>query len=223
MLKWWVIMLNDSLILLGQGTLETIYMIFLSGLLATAIGIPLGILLFTTRRCGIFQNLLVNKLLSGLVNIIRAIPFIILLIALIPFTRFIIGTSIGTNAAIIPLSMAAIPFIARIVESSLIKIGYGLIEAGKAMGATPLQIIHKIMIPEALPLIIHGITTALISLVGYSAMAGAVGGGGLGSVAINYGYQRFDFNIMLSTIVILVVLVYGIQYVGEKLSHRFTH
>jgi D-methionine transport system permease protein len=162
-------------------------------------------------------------MLSSIVNVLRAIPFIILLIALIPITRFIIGTAIGTNAAIIPLSVAAIPFIARIVESALIKVGNSLIEAGIAMGASPLQIIVKIMIPEAFPLIIHGITTALISLVGYSAMAGAVGGGGLGSVAINYGYQRFDLPVMLGTIVILVLLVYGIQFLGDKSARRFTH
>lgn len=216
--------MSDSITtLLFQGTLETIYMILLSGFIATIFGIPLGIILFTTRKGGLLENVIYSKSLSALVNIIRAIPFIILLIALIPFTRLIIGTSIGTNAAIIPLSIAAIPFVARLVESSLVKVGDGLIEAGLAMGATPLQIIHKIMLPEAMPLIIHGITTTLINLVGYSAMAGAVGGGGLGSVAINYGYQRFDFGVMLGTVIILVVLVYAIQYLGELIAHRFSN
>lgn len=216
--------MSDNFIhLLFQGTLETVYMITLSGLIATLFGLPLGIILFTTREGGILQNAFYSKSLSGLVNVVRAIPFIILLIALIPFTRLIIGTSIGTNAAVIPLSIAAIPFVARIVESALIKVGDGLVEAGMAMGASPLQIINKIMIPEAMPLIVHGITTTLISLVGYSAMAGAVGGGGLGSVAINYGYQRFDFGVMLGTIIILVILVYAIQYLGEVVAKRFSH
>ena len=191
-------------------------------MIAIVIGGPLGILLFTSRKGGILQNV-DNNSLSAIVNVIRAIPFIILLIALIPLTRLVVGTSIGTNAAIIPLSVAAIPFVARIVESILIKIGDGLVEAGLAMGASPLQIIRKIMIPEARPLLVHGITTTLINLVGYSAMAGAVGGGGLGSVAINYGYQRFDLMVMLATIIILVLLVYSIQYCGDVIAKRFSH
>ncbi len=216
--------MSDSMIsLLWDGTLQTIYMIAVSGFIATIFGTPLGVVLFTTRKGGILQNLLYSNGLSAVVNIIRAIPFIILMIALIPLTRLIVGSSIGTNAAIVPLSIAAIPFVARIVESSLIKVGDGLVEAGMSMGASPIQIIRKIMLPEAMPLIIHGITTTLISLVGYSAMAGAVGGGGLGSVAINYGYQRFDFGVMLSTIIILVVLVYVIQYLGEHIAARFSH
>lgn len=215
-------MQSNFISLLTQGTVETLYMVGLSGLIATIFGLPLGILLFTTRRGGILQNTIYNKSLSSIVNVIRSIPFIILLIALIPFTRLIIGTSIGTNAAIIPLSIAAIPFVARIVESALVKVGDGLIEAGLAMGATPFQIIRRIMIPEALPLIVYGITTTLISLIGYSAMAGAVGGGGLGSVAINYGYQRFDLPVMLGTIVILIILVYAIQYAGDLIAKKFT-
>jgi D-methionine transport system permease protein len=215
--------MQNNILLLTQGTLETIYMVGLSGFIAVVFGLPLGVVLFTTRRGGILQNQLYNKGLSSIVNVIRAIPFIILLIALIPLTRLIVGTSIGTNAAIFPLSVAAIPFVARIVESALIKVGDSLIETGIAMGATPIQIISKIMVPEAMPLVIHGITTTLISLVGYSAMAGTVGGGGLGSVAINYGYQRFDVMIMLSTVILLILLVYGIQYVGDKIAMRFTH
>lgn len=216
-------MQNDFLMLLAQGTLETLYMVILSGVIAVVFGLPLGIILFTTRKGGILQNFLYNKSLSSIVNVVRAIPFIILLIALIPLTRLIVGTSIGTNAAIIPLSISAIPFMARIVESALVKVGDGLIETGLAMGSTPLQIIKKIMLPEAMPLIIHGMTTMLIGLVGYSAMAGAVGGGGLGSVAINYGYQRFDFQVMLGTIIILILLVYAIQYMGDRIAQRFIH
>lgn len=216
-------MLNATINQLLKGTLETIYMVSVSGLIAILGGIPLGVILFTTRKKGILENLFYNKGLSLVVNVVRSIPFIILLIALIPFTRLIIGTAIGTTAAIIPLSIAAIPFAARIVESSLLKVGHGLVETGVAMGANSWQIITKIMLPESLPLIIYGLTTMFISLVGYSAMAGAVGGGGLGSVAINYGYQRFDVNIMLSTIIILIILVYIIQYYGDFLARKFTH
>lgn len=216
-------MSNDSLALLGQGTLETLYMVLLSGFIAVVIGIPLGIILYSTQRGRLFENSFYNKILSSIVNILRAIPFIILLIALIPFTRLLIGTSIGTNAAIIPLSVSAIPFVARIIETALIKVGQGLVESGLAIGATPLQIIRKIMVPEATPLIVHGITTTLISLVGYSAMAGAVGGGGLGSVAINYGYQRFDITIMFCTVVLLIIIVYGIQYLGDWIAQYFSH
>lgn len=216
-------MLNITINLLFRGTLETIYMVLVSGLIAIIGGIPLGVILFTTRKKGILENVVYNKAISLVVNVIRSIPFIILLIALIPFTRLLIGTAIGTTAAIIPLSIAAIPFAGRIVESALLKVGTGLIETGVAMGATPWQIIMKIMLPESLPLIIYGLTTMFISLVGYSAMAGAVGGGGLGSVAINYGYQRFNVGIMLATIVILIVLVYMIQYYGDFLARKFSH
>jgi D-methionine transport system permease protein len=216
-------MLSEVSKLLLQGTWQTIYMVLCSGVIAVLFGLPLGVILFTSRKNGILENLFFSKGLSGLVNIIRAIPFIILLIALIPFTRLIIGTAIGTHAAIVPLSIAAIPFVARIVESALVKAGDGLIEAGQAMGASPYQIIVKIMIPEAMPLIIHGVTITLINLVGYSAMAGTVGGGGLGSVAINYGYQRFDVKIMLLTIIILVLLVYFIQFLGDYIARKFMH
>jgi D-methionine transport system permease protein len=214
--------MNDQIIsLIVKGTIETIYMVTLSGFIAILIGGLLGIVLFTTRPGSILQNILYNKGLSAVVNVIRAIPFIILLIALIPLTRLIVGPSIGTNAAVVPLSIAAIPFVARIIESVLVKVGDGLIEAGIAMGATPMQIIRKIMVPESMPYIINAMTTTLINLVGYSAMAGAVGGGGLGSVAINYGYQRFNALVMFATVVILILLVYGIQFCGDRVANRF--
>lgn len=216
-------MQNNMISQLFQGTVETLYMVLLSGLIAVMIGLPLGIILFTTRKGGMLENIYYNKVLSSIVNVLRAIPFIILLIALIPFTRLIIGTSIGTQAAIIPLSIAAIPFMARIVEAALSEVGASLVETGVAMGASPFQIIKKIMIPEAFPLIIRGITTLLINLVAYSAMAGAIGGGGLGSVAINYGYQRFDLSIMLGTIIVLVAIVYAIQYIGDYVSNYLSH
>ena len=204
-----------------QSTLETIYMVLLSGSISVLFGLPLGVILLTTREGGILQNLLCHRGLSFVVNVVRAIPFVILLIALIPLTRLLIGTSIGTQAAIVPLTIGAIPFVARIVENALAEVGGGLVEAGHAMGTSPWQIIYKILLPEARPSIIQGITVTWISLVGYSAMAGAVGGGGLGSLAINYGYQRFNLTILLVTIVVLIVLVYGIQFLGDWLSRRF--
>ncbi len=206
-----------------QSTMETIYMVAVSGILSALIGLPLGVILLTTRRGGILENFFCQRGLSMVVNVIRAIPFVILLIALIPLTRLLVGTSIGTTAAMVPLTIGAIPFVARIVENALSEVSGGLIEAGHAMGASPWQIIYKIFIPEACPAIIQGITVTWISLVGYSAMAGAVGGGGLGSLAINYGYQRFNFTILLVTIIVLIVLVYIIQHLGDWLARRCVH
>ncbi|MFT3742373.1 MAG: methionine ABC transporter permease [Gammaproteobacteria bacterium] len=204
-----------------QSTLETIYMVLVSGTLSVLAGIPLGVILLTSRPGGILQHALAHRGLSGIVNVVRAIPFIILLIALIPFTRLIVGTSIGTQAALVPLTIGAIPFVARIVENAIAEVNSGLIEAAKAMGATPWQIIYKVLLLEARASIIKGVSVVWISLVSYSAMAGAVGGGGLGSLAINYGYQRFDVSILLSTVCILIVLVYGIQFLGDYLSAKF--
>lgn len=216
--------MSDPLIkLLLEGTWETVYMLVFSGFASVLGGLPLGVILLTTRRDGILNNFFLHKSLGFVVDVLRAIPFIILLIALIPFTRLLIGTSIGTPAAIVPLSIGAIPFVARIVENALAEVNDGLIEAGQAMGATNWQIIYKILIPEARPAIIRGITVTMIALVGYSAMAGAVGGGGLGSLAINYGYQRFDFTVLLTTILILIALVYGIQWLGDYLAKRWEH
>lgn len=216
-------MSNETINLLLNGTWETIYMVLVSGLISVIGGLPLGVVLLTTRPNNILANSFSNKSIGFIVNVVRAIPFIILLVALVPFTRLVVGTSIGINAAIVPLSIGAIPFVARIVENALAEVSGGLLEAGQAMGATPSQIIIKILLPEALPAIINGITVTLITLVGYSAMAGAVGGGGLGSVAINYGYQRFDPKIMLATVVILIVLVYAIQYIGDRFAKRLDH
>jgi D-methionine transport system permease protein len=205
-----------------DATLQTLYMVFVSSLIATLGGLPLGIILYVTRKGNILENKMIYQILSAIVNVTRSIPFVILMIALIPFTRFIIGTSIGTNAAVVPLSLCAMPFIARIVENALIEIHHGLIEAAVAMGATSMQIIIKVLIPESLPAIINGVTLTIVSLVGYSAMAGAVGGGGLGDVAVRYGYQRFDISIMLITIAIMVVLVQIIQFLGDRLAKRFS-
>lgn len=211
-----------TLSLLLNATLATIYMVLFASLLAFVIGLPLGILLYITRKKNIFEHPLLHQTLATIVNITRSIPFIILMIAVIPFTRLLIGTSIGVNAAIVPLSLAAMPFIARVVENALLEINKGLIEAAIAMGANNWQIIIKVLLPEALSGIINGITLTIISLIGYSAMAGAVGGGGLGDVAIRYGYQRFDFSIMVMTIIIMIVLVQGVQFLGDQLAKKFS-
>ncbi len=204
--------------ILWKGTWETLYMVLVSGLIAVIIGTPLGLWLFATHHKNISKNIIINKLLSAIIDVTRSLPFIILLIAIIPFTRWVIGTTIGTTAAIVPLSIAAIPFMARVTENALLDINPGLIEAGMSFGASPIQILLKILLPESLPAIINGTTLMLISLIGYSAMAGAVGGGGLGTVAINYGYQRFDVTIMLATVAILIIIVHLIQFIGNRVS-----
>jgi D-methionine transport system permease protein len=206
---------------IAQATVETINMVFVSGFMASLIGVPLGIILSTTRKGSLLANYPLHQILAGVVNATRSIPFIILLIAIIPFTRWITGTSIGTTAAMVPLTIGAIPFLARLTENALNSLPIGLIEAGHSMGGSAFQIIQHILLPEALSEIINGITVTLISLVAYSAMAGAVGGGGLGDLAIRYGYQRFDAKIMLITIVILILLVQCIQYMGDRAAHRF--
>jgi D-methionine transport system permease protein len=198
-------------------------MVLVSGLLAILFGLPLGVLLFATRQTNLLPMPLLNKSLSLIVNMARSIPFIILMLAIIPVTRFIVGTSIGTSAAIVPLSLAAMPFFARMLENNLNQLPPGLIETGLAMGATTWQLIPAILLTEALPGIVGTLTTTLITLIGYSAMAGAVGGGGLGDLAIRYGYQRFDAMIMIFTIVILIVLVQGIQHIGEYWTRRLNH
>lgn len=202
---------------------QTLYMVFASGLIAVIIGLPLGVILLATREEKIFANKYYNTALAAITNIVRSIPFIILLVAIIPLTRLIAGTSIGTTAAIVPLSIAAIPFVGRLVETALNEVPRGLIEAGVAMGATPLQIIIKILIPEALPGIINAITITLISLIGYSAMAGAIGGGGLGDFAIRYGYHRFEVGVMIATIFVLVVIVQLLQWAGDFFARKYSH
>ena len=210
-----------SLIL--DGFFESLYMVGVSSLVAFIIGLPMGIVLSVSASGNILENRPLNSALSVVVNIGRSVPFIILMVAIIPFTRMIVGTSIGTNAAIVPLSVAAIPFVARVVESALREIDAGIIEAALSMGATPFQIIYKVLLPEGLPAIIAGLTLTLINLIGYSAMAGAVGGGGLGDIAIRYGYQRFNPDVMMITVVILVLMVQFFQYAGDKLSELTRH
>ena len=206
--------------LLLTGTLETLQMTVISTVVAMILGIPLGVILVVTSKGHILENLAVNKALGVVINATRSVPFIILMVAIIPFTRMIAGTSIGTTAACVPLTITAIPFLARLVETSIKDINFGVVEAAQAMGASPLQIIRKVLLPEALPTIIDNITVLIVNLIGYSAMAGAIGGGGLGDIAIRYGYQRFQGDVMLATIIILIVLVQLIQMAGDGLSKR---
>ncbi|AWX15748.1 methionine ABC transporter permease [Mergibacter septicus] len=209
--------------LIGEATLETLYMVFASGFFAALFGIPLGIVLFITKKGQIKENQKINFILSAIVNIGRSVPFVILLVAIIPFTMFVLGTFIGTTAAIVPLTVSAIPFVARLVEGALMEVPSGLVEAARAMGATNLQIITKFLLPEALPAIINAITITLVALVNYSAMAGTVGGGGLGYVGIQYGYQTYVPEILITTIVILVIMVQIIQTLGDYLVSYFNH
>ncbi len=216
-------MSQSTLSLLSNATLETVYMVIISSIIAMLAGIPLGIILYITRKKNILEHVALHQTLAAIVNMTRSIPFVILMVAVIPFTRLLVGSSIGTNAAIVPLSLCAIPFVARIAENAFMEVNTGLIEAAIAMGATPWQIIKKVLIPEALPSIVNGLTLTIVSLVGYSAMAGAIGGGGLGDLAIRYGYQRFDVNMMLITIAIMIIMVQIIQWAGDILTKRLTH
>lgn len=206
--------------LIIRATLDTLYMVGVSGLIAALVGVPLGVLLYVTRPRQILAQPSLNRILGIITNIGRSVPFIILMVAIIPFTRMVVGTSIGTNAAIVPLTIAAIPFVARLVEGALNEIPPGLIEAAQSMGATPYQIIVKVLLPEAKGGIITGLTITVVTLVSYSAMAGAVGGGGLGDLGIRYGYNRFDPGVMLITVAILVVMVQGFQSLGDHLVRR---
>ena len=207
--------------LLWDATLQTLYMVAASTVLGTAFGLPLGVFLATSQRGELLSSPWLNKVLGLVVNATRSVPFIILVVAIIPLTRAIVGTSIGTNAAIVPLTLAAIPFIARLVENAIREVDAGLIEAARAMGATPLQIIRKVLIREARPSIALGLTLAVVSLIGYSAMVGAVGGEGLGDLGIRYGYQRFMPEVMGAVVIVLIVLVQLVQSVGERIAARF--
>ncbi|WP_110687169.1 methionine ABC transporter permease [Salinicola aestuarinus] len=209
--------------LIWESTLETLYMVAVSGIIAALLGIPLGILLYVTRPRQILAQPVAHRVLGLVTNVGRSIPFIILLVAIIPFTRMIVGSSIGTNAAAVPLTIAAIPFVARLVEGALNEVPPGLVEAAQSMGATPMQIVMKVLLPEARGGIINGLTITVVALVSYSAMAGAVGGGGLGDLGIRYGYNRFNPTIMLITVVILVVMVQVFQSVGDYLVRKSDH
>ncbi len=209
--------------LLIRSTWETLVMTAAAGLISFALGLPLGLLLVATGRDGIAPNRVVNSVLGAAVNGFRSVPFIILLVALIPVTRLIAGTSIGTTAAIVPLSIACIPYYGRIAEVSLREVDRGLIEAVRAMGGSRWSIVREVLIPEALPGLVAGFTVTLITLIGASAMAGAIGAGGLGDLAIRYGYQRFETGVMIAVVAVLIVLVCGLQFLGDRLVRRLDH
>lgn len=209
--------------LLASATWQTTEMVIVSCLFAVALGLPLGIILLITRHPNLGLQKTLHRILGFVVNVVRSIPFIILLVAITPFTRLIVGTSIGTTAAMVPLAISAIPFLARIVEGALSEVPAGLIEASLAMGASTKQIIMRVLLPESMPGIVRGVTLTMITLVGYSAMAGAIGGGGLGNLAIMYGYQRFEVNVMIATVVILVVMVQLVQWLGDYIANKLSH
>ncbi|WP_432092531.1 methionine ABC transporter permease [Streptomyces sp. bgisy100] len=208
--------------LLSQACWDTLYMVGWSTLLAVVGGLPLGVLLVLTDRGGLLQNIVVNKVVGVVVNIGRSLPFIILMVALIPFTRSIVGTTIGPEAAIVSLAVGAIPFFARLVETSVREVDHGLVEAVQAMGGSTWTVVRKALLPESLPSVVAGLTTTVIALIGYSAMAGAVGAGGLGDVAIRYGYQRFETDLMLITVGVLVVIVTAVQLTGDLAARRLS-
>ena len=216
--------MNSMIIkLVAESTLQTIEMVFWSTVFSLIMGLSLGVLLHVTDRedqGGIIPKPLLNEILSRIVNILRSFPFLILMIVLMPVARFILGTTIGTRAAVVSLSIAAAPFVARVIETSLKEVDPGVVQAAKAMGSTNWQIIVKVMLPEALPSLVSGVTLTIINLIGYSAMAGTIGGGGLGDLAIRYGYQRFRSDVMLAAVIVTIVLVELVQFVGNKISSR---
>lgn len=213
---------NIAIHLLPLAILETLYMVFVSGLFASLVGFPLGITLYLTGKGKFKEQLTIYRVLGALINIGRSFPFAILMVAIIPLTRWIVGTSLGTTASIVPLAIAAAPFIARVIENSLNEVENQIVEAAIVMGSTPWQIIYKVLLMEALPSILSGVTLTLINLVGYSTMAGLIGGGGLGTIAIQYGYQRFNGYIMFWTVVLLILLVAVIQAAGNYLVFKIS-
>lgn len=202
---------------------ETLIIVSISGLISTLIGLPLGVTLVVTRPGNILENKFIFNILEKFINIFRSIPFIILLAAIIPFTRFVVGTTIGIKGALVPLIIGVVPFVARQIESSLLDIDKGVIEAAQAMGSTNLEIIYRVLLKEGLPGIIYALTLSTVSLIGFSAVAGTVGGGGIGDFAIRFGYQYFKTDIMVVTIIIMVILVNFIQFIGEFFRRRFIH
>ena len=204
--------------LVGTATAQTLTMVFFSTIFSLLLGTPLGILLCVTAEGNLLPKPMLHQLIGRFVNALRSFPFIILMILLFPFSRIIIGTSIGTAATVVPLSIAAAPFVARIIESALLEVDRGVIQAAVAMGSSTTEIIFKVMIPEALPPLVAGVTLTIINLIGYSAMAGAIGGGGLGDLAIRYGYQRFRSDIMAAAVIVILVMVELIQLVGTRIS-----
>jgi D-methionine transport system permease protein len=216
-------MWNELVSLFPEALWETAQMVAVSSLVALVLGVPLGVVLVATDRGGITPNPALNRILGAIVNATRSVPFIILMVAIIPFTRLIAQTSIGTTAAMVPLSIAAIPFLGRLVEAAIREVPRTLIEAARAMGASPLQIVVKVLLPEARPGIVAAFTITVISSIGYSAIAGAIGAGGLGALGVQYGYERFDTPVMVATVVVLIAIVQIIQFAGDRLARRLTH
>ncbi|MDH6139751.1 MULTISPECIES: methionine ABC transporter permease [Kitasatospora] len=214
---------DDMQPLLHDATIETLQMVGIATLVTLLLGLPLGILLVLTDKGGLLQNRLVNKVVGAVVNVGRSLPFVILLVALIPFTRWVVGTSIGWQAATVPLAVGAIPFYARLVETAVRGVDGGLVEAVQAMGGSTWAVVRKALLPEALPALVSALTTTVIALIGYSAMAGTVGGGGLGNLAITYGYMRFETGFMVVIVIELVLLVTLIQLIGDLLVRRLSH
>ena len=212
--------MNQILSLVLSSTGETLLMVLFSTVFSVLIGFPLGIILYITGPQGIIPKKILNQVLSRIIDVLRSFPFVILMIVLLPFTRFVLGKAIGTAATIIPLSIAAAPFVARVIETSLIEIDPGVITAAKAMGSTNWQIIYKVLVPEVLPSVVSGITLTVINLISYSAMAGTLGGGGLGDLAIRYGYQRFRTDIMTAAVIVIIIMVALIQFLGTKLANH---
>jgi D-methionine transport system permease protein len=214
---------NDILQLLLNATGETLYMVLLAGLFTLLIGLPLGVLLFISRRGGLLPLPRLNRVLGGVINLGRSLPFVVMLIALIPLTRLIVGTTLGSTAAVVPITIGAFPFFARIVETALDEVDKGRIEAIVAMGGDIRHVILKVLLPEALPALVAGVTLTLVMLIGFSSMAGVIGGGGLGDLAIRYGYQRFNNEIMVVTVIVLVLLVQGVQSLGDRCVRSLAH
>ena len=214
---------NEIFQLVLNATGETLYMVVLAGFFTLLIGLPLGVLLFISRSGGLYPMPRLNKSLGGLVNLGRSLPFVVMLIALIPLTRLVVGTTLGSTAAVVPITIGAFPFFARIVENALDEVDKGRIEAILAMGGDIWHVIFKVLLPEALPALLAGITLTLVMLIGFSSMAGVIGGGGLGDLAIRYGYQRFNNQVMVATVVVLVILVQSVQSLGDRLVRSLAH
>ncbi|WP_214412241.1 methionine ABC transporter permease [Sphaerisporangium fuscum] len=213
---------DELLDALAQATGETAQMVFWSALLTLVLGLPLGVLLVATDRGGLVPAPAVKAVLGGIVNVGRSLPFIVLMVAILPFTRLVTGTTIGTTAAIVPLTLGAVPFYARLVETALRGVEREVVEAAQAMGASRRRVVARVLLPEALPGLVAGLTVTVVALIGYSAMAGAIGGGGLGDLAIRYGYQRFDTAVMIVTVVLLVVVVQLVQSLGDLVARRLS-
>jgi len=224
-MSWWTDFLANPVIQqkLPEATLETLEMVAVSSLLTALLGLPLGLLLHATAPGGLTPQRAVSSAVGFVVNIGRSLPFVILMIAAIPFTRYVVGTSLGWEAAVVPLTLGAVPFFARLVETALREVIPGKVEAARVMGSNRAKILRAVLVREALPGLVAGLTVTVIALIGYSAMAGVIGGGGLGALAISYGYQRFDVQVMVACIVVIVVVVQLVQVIGDAVARRLDH